>query len=204
MNGYLLIGAAAAAIAGAGAAIAQAPPAEPAHRGHMMQTVTRADIEVRIAKHFARLDTNHDGFVTRAEADAAMAGRKVRFEQRGEKRAAAGFDRLDVNKDGQISRQEWDAGRQKRVAIREARPGQPMGGNVFIHRMGGMHHAGMGFGARMFDMADLNKDGKVSLAEAQQLALQHFDRADLNHDGKLTPEERRQARQSFRDQHKPS
>jgi hypothetical protein len=68
-------------------------------------------------------------------------------------------------------------------------------------RMAGMHR---GFGAHMFTMADLNKDGRVSLAEAQQLALQHFDRADLNHDGTLTREERRQARQQLRAQRHPS
>jgi Ca2+-binding EF-hand superfamily protein len=48
----------------------------------------------------------------------------------------------------------------------------------------------------MFAAADLNKDGKVSLAEMQQTALQHFDRADANHDGKLTPDERKQAHQA--------
>ena len=56
----------------------------------------------------------------------------------------------------------------------------------------------------MFDMADSNKDGRVSLAEMQQQALAHFDRADLNHDGKLTPEERQQARQLLKGQRKPS
>ena len=51
-------------------------------------------------------------------------------------------------------------------------------------------------------MADVNKDGRVSLAEMQQTALQHFDRADLNRDGKVTPEERRQAWQQMRAQPK--
>jgi hypothetical protein len=55
----------------------------------------------------------------------------------------------------------------------------------------------------MFGMADLNKDGKISVAEAQSVALQRFDRADLNHDGKLTPEERKQARQQPKGQNKP-
>ena len=57
---------------------------------------------------------------------------------------------------------------------------------------------------RMFDAADTNKDGKVSLAEEQQLALSHFDRMDLNHDGTITPAERQQARKQFRAQRKPS
>jgi hypothetical protein len=55
-----------------------------------------------------------------------------------------------------------------------------------------------GFAGNMFVAADANKDSKVSLAEAQTVALQHFDRADLNHDGKLTPQERQQARQQVK------
>ena len=54
---------------------------------------------------------------------------------------------------------------------------------------------GMGaFGGHLFDMADANKDGRVSLAEAQAAALAHFDKADVNHDGKITPDERQQMR----------
>jgi hypothetical protein len=68
-----------------------------------------------------------------------------------------------------------------------------------------MHGMGMGgFGGHLFEMADTNKDGRVSLAEAQAAALAHFDRADLNHDGKLTPDERRQAHQMKRAQRQPS
>jgi hypothetical protein len=68
-----------------------------------------------------------------------------------------------------------------------------------------MHRAGMGFGhGRLFEMADANKDGRVSLQEATAAAVQHFDRADLNHDGKLTPEERRQAHQQLRGQRQPA
>ena len=51
-------------------------------------------------------------------------------------------------------------------------------------------------------MADANKDGRVSLAEAQTAALAHFDRADLNHDGKITPDERQQMRQQRRMEHR--
>ena len=63
---------------------------------------------------------------------------------------------------------------------------------------GGM--AGMGgFGPNMIERLDSNKDGRVSLAEAQTGALAMFDRVDSNRDGTVTPEERRAARERFRE-----
>ena len=58
-----------------------------------------------------------------------------------------------------------------------------------------LRHANMRGSAiiRQFGTADANKDGRVSLEEAQQAALGYFDTADINHDGVLTPVERRQA-----------
>jgi Ca2+-binding EF-hand superfamily protein len=53
-----------------------------------------------------------------------------------------------------------------------------------MHRMA-MH-------GRMFEDADANHDGRVSLEEMTATALKHFDAADANHDGKLSPEERMQ------------
>jgi Ca2+-binding EF-hand superfamily protein len=54
---------------------------------------------------------------------------------------------------------------------------------------------GGGFGGHMFEMADANRDGRVSLQEAQAAALQHFDMVDTNRDGRISPEERMQMRQ---------
>jgi Ca2+-binding EF-hand superfamily protein len=53
----------------------------------------------------------------------------------------------------------------------------------------------MGLGGRMFELADANRDGRVSLQEATVAAYQRFDMADLNRDGRLTREERIQHRQ---------
>ena len=47
--------------------------------------------------------------------------------------------------------------------------------------------AGHMMGGRMFETADANKDGSVSLQEATDAALQHFDMADANRDGQITP-----------------
>ncbi len=57
-------------------------------------------------------------------------------------------------------------------------------------------------GGHMFDMADSNRDGRVTLQEAQTVALRHFDMADANRDGQVTPDERRQARKRMRAQHR--
>jgi Ca2+-binding EF-hand superfamily protein len=138
---------------------------------------------------FARFDLNHDGFITKDEIASAKSQFAARMEQRraeGAAKRASMFDRIDTNHDGVISRDEFAAA--------------PAGGRFGAH-MAGMHR---GFGQAMFDMADTNKDARVSLAEAQQLALQHFDRADLNHDGVVSPEERKQAHQLMRAQRHPA
>ena len=133
---------------------------------------------------------------------------------------AAMFDRMDANHDGSISRQEFMAAHsemhQKRMVMMDGSgsdhmkmPMEGMGGEHMrmpdgmehqktefrFKTMAPMHGAAMGrggFGAHLFEMADANHDGRVSLQEAESLALQHFDRADRNHDGKITPDEHRE------------
>ena len=60
---------------------------------------------------------------------------------------------------------------------------------------GGM---GGGMGGQMMTMADANKDGRVTLQEAQASALRRFDMTDANRDGQVTMEERRQMRMQMR------
>jgi hypothetical protein len=207
----LLIGGAIAALAvPALAQVAPVAPAAPAApmTAHAQKMQTRAEVQAKVAEHFARVDTNRDGVIVKAEADAAhqamRANMRARFAQRLAARSGgaapavrgdggAAFERLDSNRDGSISRQEWDAGRaarQQRMAARgERAPG--------ARRIGGMRMGG-GFGGRMFEMADANKDGRVTLAEAQAAALRHFDTVDSNRDGRITPDERMQRRQHMR------
>jgi hypothetical protein len=180
----LVIPAAAAALLAATAALAQ--PATPPAPLQPAKVQARAEVQAHVAQMFARFDANRDGFVTTAELGAAEVQRAARAGERAEQRGVRAFDRFDSNRDGQISRQEWDSGRQDRAGKRH----------------GGMRHAGLrgGLGGRMFATADADKDGRVSLTEAQQAALARFDRADLNRDGTLTREERRQSRQQMRAQ----
>lgn len=219
----------------AGAAFAQtAQPGQRAPRAHMMQTETRAEVPAAVAKHFAKLDLNHDGFITKAEADSLEAQRDTKMKERAEKRAqhfdpAKVFARLDSNHDGKITVAEAEAAHNARAQAKGGEPAKAHAvafGGLFARAdtnkdgiitraefdatAAQMHarveQAGLrhGGGGRMFEMADINKDGKVSLAEAQQVALQHFDRADINRDGKLSADERKQAHQLLGGQHHPS
>ena len=230
MKSFLIRGVAAAAILIGGAAVATTTTTQPAKtapqaRQHRVaQPITRADIQARIAKTFARLDTNHDGMVTEAELDAIDAQRAQKMEQRAEKFDPSKiFDRLDLNHDGKITVAEANAARNQRAQAKGGQPAQAsatafsglfaradsnkdqvitraeftaMGDQI----KGRMQHNATAVGtmaARFFAKTDANKDKRVSLAEMQQNALAQFDRLDLNHDGTITPEERQQARQAM-------
>jgi Skp family chaperone for outer membrane proteins len=193
----LLIGS--AALLASAAAIAQVAPATSSAAAPAAKVHTRAEVQSKIAQHFAKLDTNRDGSLTKAEADAARqamrAQRGERKAERREDRRENAFERFDSNRDGAISRAEWDAAsaqRAQRMASRD-RDGD---GRPDSRKQG---RGGMGaLGGHMFQVADGNSDGRVTLQEAQAAALRHFDMADVNRDGQITPDERKQMRQRMR------
>src|SRR5690242_11378910 len=120
----LLIGCAALALAVP--ALAQVAPAPATQAQHASKIQTRAEVQAKVAQHFAKVDANRDGVITKAEADAAaQAYRGKRDDRRAERRddrREHAFERLDTNRDGAITRQEWDAAqaqRQQRVAARD-------------------------------------------------------------------------------------
>jgi Ca2+-binding EF-hand superfamily protein len=231
MNKILAFGAAAAVFAG-GAAFAQAvQPAAPAQHPRVMKTATRADLQARIAAAFAKLDTNHDGFITKDELSAREAQREQKLQQRAAKFDPSKiFDRLDLNHDGKITTAEAEAARAQHVQAKGGQPAKAHAaafGSLFAkadtnkdgvitraefdvvgqQMKARINHAAQGRGGvetRLFDTTDANKDGRISLAEMQQAALARFDKMDLNHDGKITPDERKQARELFKAQHHKS
>jgi EF-hand domain pair/EF hand len=154
----------------------------------MGKSMTLAAVEAKVKEHFAIADTNKDGYIVKEEAEAARE--KMMSEMRDRH-----FAELDANKDGSISRPEFDAG--------HAMMGGPRGAGHKDaehegHKMRGQgHDMGMMGGrmeASMFDHADTDKDGRVSLAEALAVPKAHFEMMDANKDGTVTPEERKAAR----------
>lgn len=194
----LLIGAGMAALAAA--AIAHD------HGGPMAdKEMTRDEMVAKVREHFGKLDANKDGVIEKSEV-ASLGERRVEIHKLDGKPgevaweeklpdANEAFDRLDTNKDGSISRDEFAKGRQirieKRIAKMEDRKdGEPGKG----HHMMRMHHGGGGMRGQMIIMADGDKDGRITLAEAEAMALKHFDQMDANKDGKVTPDERKAAK----------
>ena len=223
MNKFVSIGAAAAVLLAGGAGIARTAPqfghSSTSHRPSKPQT--RAEAQARVAKTFARLDTNHDGYITEAEVEAVDAARAQKRQARAQKFDPSKiFDRLDRDHDGKISVAEAAAGRGNRKSATAAQP-QATGFTGMFARADSnkdgvvtraefestgerlrarMQHlaAARGGASRLFANADTNRDGRISEAELEQDALAKFDRMDLNHDGTVTAEERQQSRQLFR------
>lgn len=130
------------------------------------QTLSRATYMQKVDGSFVTVDANKDGFMDRAEIEAAetkvMAARKAAVLRQRE----ALFRNLDANKDGNMTLQEFNA---KVVAATLPKANAtPVLGRL-----------------------DTNKDGKVSLAENRTPSMAQFDRSDTNKDGSLTAAEQR-------------
>ena len=186
------------------------------------KTETRDDVVAHVRQMFAKLDGNKDGYVTREEAAAAHQATAGGIRQKFARRHADGnfpkpdrgamFDRLDSNKDGSISRQEFLSAQpqvhERRVVVMRdgdgpvqvgGEPGRPGARVMRFHRSG----FGRGMHGRMFERADANRDGRVTLAEMTNAALQRFVEADANRDGRLTPDERMQMHRQRKAQRMP-
>ncbi len=127
--------------------------------------LARAQMEAQIKANFVRMDANRDGVLTRQESAAAR-------DTAVNARINAMFDALDGDKNGAISRAEFAAANRK--AMTKATAGKPAPD-------------------RDFDLADTNKDGRVTVAEASLGPLRQFDTADSNKDGSLSATERQAA-----------
>ena len=108
-------------------------------RGRMMQDMTRQQAQQQADRMFQRIDLNHDGVVTRQEAEQAASQFGERGErmidrlfgdaqsltlQQAEQQALARFDRDDLNHDGVVTAAERQQARAALKAERGQNPGQ--------------------------------------------------------------------------------
>lgn len=83
------------------------------------------------------------------------------------------FAAMDANRDGSVSEAEF-------AAFRARQPAAPASGvDALAH-----------IGANWFTRADANGDGRVTMDEALARPLRLFDLADVNHDGIVSVQER--------------
>jgi Ca2+-binding EF-hand superfamily protein len=196
------------------------PKAPHARRSFFNTDQPRSGIAAHVAKMFAQLDLNRDGFITADEIAASKAKFEDGLAKNAPKRIAKAFDRLDADHDGKITLAEVEAARAARAKSSSSGKHRSASNSLFTRADANKdgivtrseYEAAVASGkiksrhpnmrgssiARLFDAADVNKDGRVSLEEAQKAALQTFDSADANHDGVLTPDERRQASKAGR------
>jgi Ca2+-binding EF-hand superfamily protein len=224
MKKLVFVGVALAALIPGMAALAGTTAKPPRARPNYFATnELRTDVPKHVEKMFTRFDANHDGFIGKDEVATAQTQFEARAAKSAPKRASHLFDRLDTNHDGQITLAELDAARaardaRRRVPVNASRRSGPsplfvradankdgiltraeFDAAVASGKVKPRHPNMRGVAiARLFDSADTDNDGRVSLGEAQRVALRHFDAADLNHDGTLTPQERRQWQSSAR------
>lgn len=130
----------------------------------------------------AKLDTNGDGFIDRAEAAKSP-------------RLAAQFDTLDANKDGKLSREELPRGHGKRHGRGPGGHGDWMA-KLDTNKDGRISREEAKADPRLaarFDEMDVNKDGYLDKADRELRMKQHrdawFTAADTNKDGQLSKAE---------------
>lgn len=139
--------------------------------------------------NFEQLDTDADGFITKAEMAAQHAKR---------------FADTDTNSDGGVTQDELKAAFDKKIAEHKAnapkegaKDGQKDGqkdGRKMGHKFGGKNHEmdpekmekRLG---RMFRGLDENSDGKIELSEMPDRGERFFEKMDTDEDGKVSKAE---------------
>jgi Ca2+-binding EF-hand superfamily protein len=131
------------------------------------KSVARADYMKTLNSHFALVDTNHDGSISKAELVAEQQKEMSQAKAAIAQQMRVRFNQLDTNKDGQLSFQEFLV----------AAPGLQTSENP----------------DQLMQRLDANHDGKLNAQEFLAPQVAKFNKADANHDGIVTPEEAKAA-----------
>lgn len=128
------------------------------------QPVSRTVFLQRIDNAFATVDTNRDGFADRTEIEAStlreLSERKTQLLAGRE----AAFHQLDQDKNGTLTLQEFNA-------VATAQPIPKPDATAYLTKY------------------DINRDGKISVAENRASPADEFNKLDANKDGILSVEE---------------
>ena len=100
---------------------------------------------------FELADENHDGKLSRAEANDFLVGEI--------------FDAIDVNHDGRVTKEEWSAGKSRSMAEFKRRDSN--GDGILTKEEALKYGRGHGVANKAFAEADKNHDGFLSRAEVQ-------------------------------------
>ena len=152
-----------------------------------------------LAKAFASMDLNHDGFITNSEVQTLWQQRIAASNAQQRTARMQRFDKADANKDGKLSLAEAKAGMPQIARAFTALDTKKVGyltrdevasaGQLFTRiEIGQMRQRN----AQAFAALDTNKDGKLSeaeLAAKMPRLAKSFAFLDENHDGSLSPTE---------------
>lgn len=163
-SALLLAGALPAAAQSAAPAAQPAPEAQAPGPGQTKAKPARHHLDraTRIANFVKRVDADHDGTISLAEAQA-YAGKR--------------FDRIDKTHKGYLTVDDFEG----RVKAAIARTDDAKKKARLEHRLPRIEAA--------FKKLDGNGDGKITREEYVAAASARFAAADANHDGKLTAQE---------------
>lgn len=189
----LALGLSVAALAAGGIAYAEAQAARPEIDADGDGVFTRAEVQKGAEAMFAALDANHDGKLDMADRQAHRATMRGRMFDRIDSDHDGRITRDEFLADRDSDGPDGDGADGPDGKPGPHGPG--MGGpGMDRPRMDGPHamHGGHGGMAMMLArMADADGNGAVSQAEFAAAAMKHFDMADANRDGKVTAEERK-------------
>lgn len=199
------------------------------HGTRWRRPVTKEDYDAQTRARFAKWDINSDGVVDRSEVEARIGDRMERGMQRrrGFGPGMRMLRRLDEDRDGTVTKAEvemyvtrmftqMDLDGDGRITdndlpplmrgldiIKGERPHFAMGrdhgwGHYGQSRRVHGRRGGMPMLRHMLG-ADANKDGEITIEEAQNLATQHVGRFDRNGDGNIDEADREALRAEIAD-----
>lgn len=148
----------------------------------------------------AKIDTNGDGSITKAEVTAHADNRFAIMDADGngvidagdrQARAKARFAEMDADKSGTLTEAEFVASANAMAETRKAARGETRG------RRGGKGREGGG-GVGGWGRGDNNNDKAISRAEYDAATLARFDTSDKDGNGTLSGDEMKGGRQFMR------